>query len=213
MATLARNEIEAALERLVLAAPQLLRRWRVNPDSCVLATRATCLALAAVGVRASAFPTRLDVFSPSWIEQMRAGWDPRQPADPDRQRELAERGVWTVAIGDPQGEGRPRPDGRPGYNAHLLCLVDGRWLVDMTLHQAARPQKGIDVQPHLFAADRELLRGERPQQMLMRGSLVQYRRLAAPQFTRSVDWTQLRPGAAEVVQVRDLLTGRGELSG
>lgn len=201
-----KKRLERALELLCRSTPDLLERWGFMPDSCVLMTRVAVLALTSLGVRATPFPVRMDVYSPGWLRAMQEGWDPTQAAMPAWSvDQLQAYRAWVVQVGHPDGEHRLRPNGRRGFNAHLLALVENRYLVDTTLHQAARPKHDIAVAPHWFPADRGMLRGELTTQVILDGSLIQYRRLDDPSYLSAPDWIEVRPGAAEVRDVRELL--------
>jgi hypothetical protein len=78
---------------------------------------------------------------------------------------------YQVDIGDPTAM---RPGGWPG---HLVAVLDRRWLVDLSLGQAARPALGIDVGPIAAAIDdpEPFLRGRSDLAGVVRDSLVVYR--------------------------------------
>lgn len=182
-------QVERALDALVEGVPALLESKGFNRDVCVLATRLACLALGEVGFKASALPTRFDGYSPTYVQGVKDGTI-GEGAQPPREvlERLREQGAWTVKIGHPENEGVARPDGRRGYNAHLVTLVERRYVLDLTIGQASRPAKRMFFTPHWFRATPEFMAGE-PVVFESDGSMGTYIRIENNTYTVAPDWT------------------------
>lgn len=185
--------VQHALDVLVEQVPTLLAGRGFDPDVCILATRIACLALSEVGVKASPLPVRFDGFSPAYVQAVkddRIGVD-AVPTSEHHEALLAE-GAWHVIIGDPENEGKPRPNGRPGFNAHLTALVERRHVVDLTIHQASRPSKDMIFTPHHFRVTPEFMAGESMTFETKGGAIALYRRIEKNTYTVAPDWTMVR---------------------
>lgn len=182
-------QVERALDALVQGVPSLLERNGFNRDVCVLATRLACLALGEVGIKASALPTRFDGYSPAYVQGVKDGTIAEDvTTTPEDLARLREHGAWTVKIGHPENEGVARPDGRRGYNGHLVTLVERRYVLDLTIGQASRPSKGMFFMPHWFRATPEFMAGE-PVVFESDGSMATYIRIDNNTYAVAPDWT------------------------
>lgn len=192
------SSVRKALDALVEHFPTMLDSAGFNPDSCVLATRVACLAFTEVGIPASPLACRLDILNAPYVRAIADGWkgqpwDGGEPLDEEHERHVIESGAWSVILGDPRNEGVPRPNGSRGFNAHLCTLVERKWLLDLTLHQASRPAKGIVLDTHYVDVDSAFVRGAVPIVVGNEdGCLARYQVVQRNDFLNAPDWLRVR---------------------
>lgn len=119
-----------------------------EPGCCILVTRVVVETLRALGFQAAPLPCYVLAWNPRGAQLLDAGQTPMQVTEDDE--------AWSVGVGVP---GAPEEAGR--WNGHLALTVDG-YLSDMTLGQAARPQRGMPLGPltvGLPTPRKEFLRG------------------------------------------------------
>jgi hypothetical protein len=133
---------------------QILRTNR--PDSCIPSTKAILEALRKLRIDAFAMPvTAMVVNDVLWQYAHDHGQYPVAGSE-----EYPEDG-WGVGVGY-IGE-----DTEPGkWNGHLVAIAERRWLIDVSIDQASRPQHQMVIEHPLVApVDERWLRshpGERP---------------------------------------------------
>jgi hypothetical protein len=135
------------LATLVVSVPTLraaMLRYVPRRDACVLATRSLIDCCSQLGLRARAICVEALVANPqAWATASAA-----RRANPGMSIEafyehLVAAGYqgegWTVSIGSPDA-----PANEPwSWAGHLVAVVEERWMIDLTLDQANRPQHGI----------------------------------------------------------------------
>ncbi|HWN96914.1 MAG TPA: hypothetical protein VNT99_17935 [Methylomirabilota bacterium] len=106
-------------------------------DSCIASTRVALLVLHRFGIRAVAMPCKVKVFNPMYWKRIREGVS-------DISKHLP--GEWSVGIGYGYGPTQP---GRMAFNGHLVAVTDPSRgvMVDLSIDQISRPNKGIFFQP------------------------------------------------------------------
>ena len=128
-----RSDIEGILDQLVALWPLMADNYlrTKNKTTCVLACRVATDVLRPMGLRAKPVTVGVRAMNDAYA---RAIEEDRPPS--------AEEGAWTVDIGiGPPAEG-------DGLDAHVVLLVQDRYLLDLTIDQADRPQKGIHTAPY-----------------------------------------------------------------
>ena len=172
---------------LLRAAGRPLRRamlsdegGRYKRDSCIAASRIGMDFLAELGIHSEAVRVEAMLISADLANRYRQ--EGRLPSSQEeRERWVAETGGHSVGLGYPMG------DGKPGL--HVVLLVAGRWLWDLSIDQADRRHLGLRV-PGPLAIDLEdaeaFKRGKVWQRSTEDGDFVSYR-IAAE---RSEDWRQ-----------------------
>jgi hypothetical protein len=81
-----------------------------------------------------------------------------------------------------------------GYDAHVVTVVERRFLLDLTLDQANRPQHSIELRPGYFLLPDGFLAGDEGAPMVLNGTYIRY--TAVPDdrgFLTTPDWTLIRP--------------------
>jgi hypothetical protein len=157
------RQIERVLERMVTEIPAEMTRLGYTRRTCILHTRYAVDALRLLGVRARPLSTRVMIGNAEW--RRIAGELHRWPNHDEWTPE-----VWCLGIGygaDPREE-------HPGYNAHVIAVVNERWALDLTIDQANRPKHGIELTPHYWPVTPAFLRGDEPTQFRFHGSYIHY---------------------------------------
>lgn len=184
MATM--TKVRGVLDALVDNIPALLAAGGYGPDSCVRATRTACLALNEVGLKGSPLAVGFGGYSPRYVAALRNGevdaHAPLKDASGDVLDRLAAEGAWSVLIGHPS---TPRHPGR--WPGHLVTLVERRWLVDVTLHQASRPAKGMVFEPHYLRVTPGFMAGAAAT-FSSREAIGVYQRIENNTYLVSPDW-------------------------
>jgi hypothetical protein len=147
------RQTELAVARLVRELPAELTRMGYSRETCILHTRYAVDALRELGVRARPLAARVMVGNAEWrrIAEELGHWPQHIEWTPE---------TWCIGIGfgpDPRKE-------RPGYDAHVIAVVNERWALDLTIDQASRPQHGINLSPHYWPVTPAFLRGDQPAQ-------------------------------------------------
>lgn len=176
------RQTERLLGRMVAEVPARLIELGYARDTCILHTRVAVDILRELGVTARPLAARVMVFNAKFAEETRRlGHFPLQGDDLSPE-------AWNVVIGygtDPSAD-------RPGFDGHLLAVVNERWALDLTIDQASRPKYGIELAPHFWAVDQRFLRGEAPDIFEAGGSYVRYE--ADPDergFLHAGDWKNI----------------------
>jgi hypothetical protein len=130
-----RRDIEAVLDQLIRAYPALAELEGFSKDSCILACRAATDALRPAGFRVRPFGCQALITNQAFMDGAA-----ENPDDP-----LAAQGAWSVGIGFGPAA---RDVGDPHrFNGHAVLLVQDRYIVDLTIDQAARSERDIHVAP------------------------------------------------------------------
>lgn len=139
------NRIENPLPLVDWGNPQNLRRFSgitreacvegFDKDSCIAATRVGLDVLGHFGVAAAPLTVEAEVFNAIQIQLLRERGGP--PKDWKEAGEWMRQGAWAHGIGTRESRGR---EGWPG---HLVMIVGERQLVDLSIGQANKPEKGI----------------------------------------------------------------------
>lgn len=170
-----KRNLPAVLAQLVRHAPVLLRQ-SFKPDCCIAATRVAVHVLTRLGFTAKPQPTRLQIYTKKLWRRVEAGTF-EQPFQP---------GEWSVGLGYGEDKRITEEPGWKGYAGHLVAMCfdhqkkpDVAFLVDLSLGQAARPHKGIDIPPALFTPTAKVT---------LNGCILLYGNHNNLAFTESPDW-------------------------
>ena len=150
---------------LALLGPPLRRAIlrHYTPDSCVASSAIGLSVLRELGFEVRPLSVRTMLANQPYVERVeREGHVPRTPEE--RERWFAESGCHAVGLGVPD---RHDPTIHPLINGlHVALLVQNRWLWDLSIDQASRPEHGIVIrEPFLGDAGasphfRKWLRGQ-----------------------------------------------------
>jgi hypothetical protein len=125
------------------ARPILLRY--LHPDSCIESSALALDFLRRLGIACRELPVEVSVMNePAW--RLYEGGS-TYGASPEERAAWDLAGAWGVGLGMISTP-VPRPD---QYAGHLIVVVEGGWLLDLSLDQASRPRHGIVVAPLLAA--------------------------------------------------------------
>lgn len=147
------RQIERLLARMVVEIPAELTRLGYSRETCILHARYAVDSLRALGLRARPLAARVMIGNAEWyaIAAELGCWPQREQWTPE---------AWCLGI----GFGRDPRQTRPGYDAHVIAVVNERWALDLTIDQANRPQHGIELTPHYWPVVPAFLRGDQPAQ-------------------------------------------------
>lgn len=105
--------------------------------SCIASTAITIEVLRLHGISAVPFPCKVLVFNAPFVQRIE-----REDRFPD----AAETIVWTTGTDLwSVGLGFSRPHEQ--HVGHYVALAEGRYLIDASIDQASRPEKGINLPP------------------------------------------------------------------
>lgn len=124
--------VEALFEPIRAAAAPIFER-ELRVDCCLNASRILLEVLHGLGVSARPISVRAFAYNGVYMERL---WGGLNPLEDDR--------AWGVGVETRPGMGEPG-----GWSGHLVVLVEGKWIIDGSSGQFARPEKGILV-PNLF---------------------------------------------------------------
>jgi hypothetical protein len=119
------------------------------PNACILAARVATLALREFGVQAEAVAVELDAFSPAYMRMVEYGRSLGRELTQEEVGRFAAEGAWRMSVtAEPARPGVLDHRSPNGYQGHVVVIAeDRRWLLDPTLAQINRPQKGLVVEP------------------------------------------------------------------
>jgi hypothetical protein len=193
--------------------PRLLRAWRVlralavplrwamrphyQPGSAIAAVRCALDALEVVGVAARPLRVRVVVANAAYAAAMSeaSGRPPRIPGEQERWER--ERGALRYTIGYPitsrsrldRPEDAPRPGVPPPYDPaglHLVAVAEEAYLLDPSLDQASRPDRGFVLDPLVAPVDGLFLLGAEPAAFVLAGgALANYQAVVGAADNRS----------------------------
>lgn len=164
-----KRNLPAILAKLVKHAPPLIAQ-DFRPDCCIAATKIALGVLTMLGFYVKVQPTQLIVYTKRLWRRVESNTFDYPFLD----------GEYSVGVGfDPE-------TGKQGYVGHLVAIVaepaaaETLFLVDLSLGQANRPKKGINLPPALFSTGNK---------MKLNGCVLIYRAIENPVYLQSPDWT------------------------
>lgn len=162
---------------------------RYRPDSCIAATRILVDVLTELHVPVRPLAVTVHIFNQAFVE--RSDQEGRLPSGPDELNcWLTECGAWSIGLGELDPDSVPEP-GR--WNGHLAAVAWGHILVDLTVAQANRPAKNINLPALVVHLNEEELTGQKRKAIAINDCEVYYR--ARPEnrsFLRAIDWQHPR---------------------
>jgi hypothetical protein len=169
--------IEALLE---FGRHEILREFRT--DSCIVSTRIAIDVLQHFKIKAEAISVSAMVCNPVHVAKVKEIG--RQPLTEEEAQEWANNGAWDVLIGPPK---------EPGIG-HVVALTDTRILIDLSIDQANRPHKNIQVGPLATYVKDDFIDGKNIHlENTPNGGVIIYRRrYPETEFRKAVDWHDLR---------------------
>lgn len=135
--------------RLVEKARPIILEY-YTPDSCIASTRIALDVLRHFGIETYALSVKAMLFNRIYRDHYEAIG--RAPSDQEAEAWFA-AGAHSIGLGY-GGDGRA--DRWPG---HLVAIAARSYLVDLSLDQAARPQKDMEVTGHATPVTEAFLRG------------------------------------------------------
>ena len=113
-----------------------------DENSCIFSTRLAVDYLQSKGILAEPMAVSLVAYSPEFVrradelgsmpdQQLTQQWFEESPA------------VWSVGVGVPEKASSTSA----GWEGHLVAIVEGRYLLDLSADQVSRPEKQMLVKP------------------------------------------------------------------
>lgn len=127
---------ELIVAKFARIARPIMREW-MPANSCIAAARVVIETMEIFNLRAVAMPVCFAFQVPARKYARVAGFSAEERAEME-----SSAASWQ----DDLTRG-------PGWNGHLIVLVEGRWLLDPSLDQAASPEFGVDVPAEVFVID------------------------------------------------------------
>jgi hypothetical protein len=168
------------------ACDELPRRYR--PDCCIAAARVLIDVFAELHVRARPLAVSVDVFNPPFVQRAEANGGRLPATTEEYQSWTAECGAWWLTLGHPASE--PQPGKWPG---HVVVVAWESILIDLSLPQAGRPERGINLVPLVVQVRPDDLDGTGRRVVDCNGCELHY--LARPDdrtFLAAPDWQDRR---------------------
>lgn len=153
---------------------EVLKHWQ--PDSCIASTRTLIEVLNYFGHTAIPLPVVVLAFNPAaWKLNLEGAPIDQWPAE-----------AWSVGV---QGSGVMNRESNR-WDGHLVALVDNERLLDPSLDQLTRPERGIPMSPGTFRvanwSEGTQMLFERPD-----GVVIIYERMQdAGDWRKSPDWSK-----------------------
>ena len=174
------------------ARPRILLNFR--PDSCIASTRIGVDVLRYFRVKTEPIVVKVHVFNKQFMARLDAGQFPSSKEDMDRW--YGEDGSHSVGlVSEP-----------PTNIGHVVALVENACILDLSLDQASRPQRGIHLQPSGFAVTEGFLSGGEMRFRIGESTVFYERVLNNRNFLNAPDWTDLNRTKFIVSELIDKIT-------
>ncbi len=201
--------LSAAHERKLIAVMNAASKVflpRFRPDCCILAARVLVDVFERLHAKARPLSVVVDVINAAMVTRAEVESGRLPVGNEEYQRWVEESGCWWLTLG---GGGESKP-GR--WSGHVAVVAWESVLIDLTLAQASRPQRGIVLAPAAIQVGREFLDGSERRVVTMNGSELHYQ--ARPEdrtFMPSPDWCDRQRHGDVVAEI--LRRARDELRG
>jgi hypothetical protein len=124
------------------ARPILLQYF--TPDCCIESTALALDFLRARGIACRELSVQVMIFNkPGWRLYQSGSHVNDSPTDKALWDTM---GGWSIGIGFPHGAPKPNK-----FQGHLVALIEGGWLLDLSIEQASRPARGMAITAPLLA--------------------------------------------------------------
>ena len=168
-----RFHINKAVEIMRGCRPTLLKVLGGKAESCIFCTRVACGVFSRLGIPNRPLPVALTVLNPSLTRHSRG----EEAGD--------EKLMFRIGTNEPGVHGR-------GWPGHLVCVVENRLILDLSIDQVNRPQHDVCLESAViepppdmmagFLSEAGSLAGE------MNGCTVMYERLWNNDYRTAGDW-------------------------
>lgn len=172
------RKLDAVMEATLEVIPKF---YRFN--CCIAATRILLTVFEKLRSKARPLSVVAEVLNPAFL-RLQAESGTAWPVLVDEVRQWVDAGAWSVVLGEKPLEERPGM-----WSGHLCCLLWEEWLIDVTLPQASRPDKGINLVPVVLSVSPDFLSGKQSACFTTNGCDVYYD--ARPDdrtYTAGRDW-------------------------
>ena len=154
-------------------------------DACMAATRVGIDTLRHFGIPAYPLTVQVVIFNEVYGRLLREGGGLTRNIE--EVEEWKQKGAWSHGVGVPGlGEG---PGKWPG---HLVAIVQNQWLIDLSIGQANKPEKGIILGDPIICSVTEEFLGGNDRHTITNGALM-LTYLARPKdfsYRQRADWSE-----------------------
>ena len=112
-------------------------RAQFGANACIVGTRVAVEVLRHYELRAEPMAVQVQVYNPAYVESVERGKSLDAIADDPE--------CWSAQLGF---TGQPQADGE--LDMHVVALVEGRMLLDLTLDQCSAPEHNVVLTPGVF---------------------------------------------------------------
>jgi hypothetical protein len=169
----------AVLEKLTEIAPNVIAR-NYTSDCCIAATRITIEVLKKFHFKdVKPLVVEANVFNETYLKKGRT------PKDHEEAQAWLAEGAWQVVVGDKTVQ-TDYPITWPG---HLVAVVNGKYMVDLSITQATRPHKNINLSPIASIVPEDFVKNQDKCGLMFNDCLVVY--VSYPKdvsYQRARDW-------------------------
>jgi hypothetical protein len=204
------------LNALVLIGREALNQHGLRSDCCIGGTKTAIEVCRYFGIEASGLTVRAEIFNPEYVRFFdEVG---RGPKNEEEEYEWRENGAWVCSIGDQNLP--PIADGKwPGHLVMIASTEHGSHLIDLTIDQANRPHKNIELSSLHFLVPTEfaLKESQFMIQNVENGCIVVYDSYPNNRtFAQAPDWGRARakdrkPLVGQIIRTINKMPDRPEL--
>lgn len=203
------------LNALTLIGRDALNQHGLRSDCCIAGTKTAIEVCRYFGIEASGLTVRAEIFNPEYVKFFdELG---RGPKNEEEEYDWRDRGAWICSIGDQDLE--PFYEGK--WAGHLVMIAStehGSHLIDLTIDQANRPHKNIELSSTHFLIPAEFALKESTFMVQNEsGCVLVYDSYPNNRvFTQAPDWSNTRrkdrkPLVGQIIRVINKMPDRPEL--
>ena len=180
------NKAEKEMQHLIERGRPLILEI-ASARSCISSTRLAVEYLRGRNIKAEPLTVRAHVLSPAMVEKINQyGGLPEDKATIDRWYEESDQ-VWGIGLGMSE-----IPAEAGNWPGHLVALVENKYLLDLSIDQASRPERGLLLEPFFIEVPSDFLQGGGISVAATSGAELHYwARPADKSFLQAGDWRKL----------------------
>jgi len=180
------------LEAIVTVSPSILVR-KYKEDCCIAATRILIEVLKKLHFRnIKPLVVEANIFNEVYCTKG------RPPESEEEAKAWLEEGAWQVVVGDRQ---TIIPNKWPG---HLVVILEDKYMIDLSMFQASRPQKKINMAPICTVVPENFVKGGDKCGLMFNNCMITYSPFLKDQsYQKAKDWWDKTRSADVVSDILD----------
>lgn len=181
----------AMVKAIANVAPRVIfRKFQIN--SCIAGSRIVIEVLKKLHFKnVKPLVVEVNVFNETYVKKGRT------PESHEEAQAWLEEGAWQVVLGE-----RTETPPTGVWPGHLVVLIDGTAIFDITSMEANRPQKNINISPLFTTVPENFVRGEDKCGLIFNNCMVVYSSYPADTSYQAYrDWNDLAITKAAVNEV------------